>query len=52
VSTGFEPKPSEIDYLTRRLREEKAKLAKAETARREAEARCDAAERERVSSCP
>jgi hypothetical protein len=52
MSSGFEPKPSEIDYLKRRLREEKAKLVKAETTRREAEARCHAAERERVSSPP
>jgi len=44
----FEPKPREIDYLKRRLREEKDKLAKAETACREAEARCHAAERERA----
>jgi len=44
----FEPEPNENDYLKRRLREEKAKLAKAETARREAEARCLAAERERA----
>jgi hypothetical protein len=39
-----------VDYLKRRLREEKVKSANAERARREAEARCVAAERERVSS--
>jgi hypothetical protein len=48
--SGFEPEVSEIDYLKRRLREEKVKSANAERARREAEARCHAAERERVSS--
>jgi hypothetical protein len=46
---GFEPEPNKTDYLKRRLREEKAKLAKAERARREAEERCLAAEREKVS---
>ena len=45
---GFEPEQNETDYLRRRLREEKAKAAKAEKARREAEERCLAAERERV----
>jgi hypothetical protein len=49
---GFEPEPNETDYLKRRLREEKAKSAKAERARREAEARCLEAERERVSFPP
>jgi len=46
---GFEPEPNKTDYLKRRLREEKAKLAKADRARREAEERCLVAERERVS---
>ena len=46
----FEPELNETDYLKRRLREEKAKAAKAEKARREAEERCLAAERERVSN--
>jgi hypothetical protein len=50
--TGFEPEPNETDYLKRRLREEKDKSAKAERARREAEARCLEAERERVSIPP
>jgi len=44
----FEPEPNKTDYLKRRLREEKAKLAKAERARREAEERCLAAEREKA----
>jgi hypothetical protein len=44
----FEPEQTESDYLRRRLREEKAKTAKAEKARREAEERCLAAERERA----
>jgi protein-L-isoaspartate O-methyltransferase len=44
----FEPVQNETDYLKRRLREEKAKTAKAEKARREAEERCLAAERERA----
>ena len=44
----FEPEQNETDYLKRRLREEKAKAAQAERARREAEERCLAAERERV----
>lgn len=44
----FEPEQDEADYLKRRLREEKAKTAKAENARREAEERCLAAERERA----
>jgi hypothetical protein len=50
--SGFEPEPNETDYLKRRLREEKAKSAKAERARREAESRCLEAERERVSFPP
>ncbi|KAL7534664.1 hypothetical protein ACHAXR_006022 [Thalassiosira sp. AJA248-18] len=44
----FVPEQNETDYLKRRLREEKAKTAKAEKARREAEERCLAAERERA----
>jgi len=44
----FAPEQNETDFLKRRLREEKAKTAKAERARREAEARCLAAERERA----
>ena len=48
-SLGFEPEQNETGYLKRRLREEKAKTAKADRARREAEERCIAAERERVS---
>lgn len=44
----FEPELNETDYLKRRLREEKAKTAKADKARREAEERCLAAERERA----
>lgn len=49
VFPGFEPEQNETTYLKRRLREEKAKAAKAEKARREAEERCLVAERERVS---
>lgn len=53
--SGFQPEQSETEYLKYRLRQEKAKLIKAEKARKEAEARCLAAERERVrfdkSSC-
>lgn len=52
---GFQPEQSENEYLKQRLRQEKAKVIKAEKARKEAEARCLAAERERVrfdiSSC-
>jgi len=44
----FEPEHNETEYLKRRLREEKAKVAKAEKARREAEERCLAVERERA----
>jgi len=44
----FEPEQNETDYLKRRLREEKAKVAKAEKARREAEERCLVVERERA----
>jgi protein-L-isoaspartate O-methyltransferase len=44
----FEPEQNESDYLKRRLREEKAKAAKAEKARRDAEERCLVAERERA----
>lgn len=44
----FEPEQSETDYLKRRLREEKAKVAKAEKARRDAEERCREAEKERA----
>ena len=47
----FEPEQSETDYLKRRLREEKAKVANAEKARRDAEERCREAEKERVSVC-
>ena len=47
---GFAPEQNEADYLRRRLREEKAKVANAERMRREAEERCLAVERERVSS--
>lgn len=50
ATSGFEPEVSEVDYLKRRLREEKVKSANAERARKEAEARCLAAVRERVSS--
>ncbi len=46
--TGFAPEQSETDFLKRRLKEERAKVAKAERARREAEARCLSAERERA----
>lgn len=45
---GFEPEQNETEYLKRRLREEKAKAAKAERARRDAEERCLVAERERA----
>jgi hypothetical protein len=48
ISLGFEPEENEVTYLKRRLREEKAKSARAEKARREAESRCNAAEREKV----
>jgi hypothetical protein len=48
IHTGFAPEQNETDFLKRRLREEKAKTAKAERARQEAEARCLAAERERA----
>jgi len=44
----FEPEQNETEYLKRRLREEKAKVASAEKARRDAEERCHAAERERA----
>lgn len=44
----FEPEQNETDYLKRRLREEKAKAAKAEKKAKEAEERCTAAERERA----
>jgi len=44
---GFKPEQNETDYLKRRLREEKLKNANLERARREAEERCAAAERER-----
>jgi len=44
----FEPEQNEAEYLKRRLREEKAKVASAEKARREAEERCHVAERERA----
>mmetsp|Transcript_5011 Transcript_5011/g.7275 ORF Transcript_5011/g.7275 Transcript_5011/m.7275 type:complete len:552 (-) Transcript_5011:59-1714(-) len=44
----FAPEQNETDFLKRRLMEEKVKTAKAERARREAEARCHAAERERA----
>eukprot|EP00804_Cyclotella_cryptica_P007699 CCRYP_001323-RA/>CCRYP_001323-RA protein AED:0.13 eAED:0.13 QI:294/1/1/1/1/1/6/111/561 len=44
----FEPEENEVVYLRRRLREEKAKTARAEKARREAEERCNAAEREKA----
>ena len=47
-TTGFAPEQSETDFLKRRLKEERAKVAKAERARREAEARCLSAERERA----
>ena len=46
--TGFAPEQSETDFLKRRLKEERAKVANAERARREAEARCLSAERERA----
>lgn len=46
---GFQPEHNETEYLKQRLRQEKAKFLKAEKARKEAEARCLAAERERVS---
>lgn len=42
----FEPEQTETDFLRRRLREEMAKAAKAEKARKESEERCLAAERE------
>lgn len=48
LSLGFEPEENEVVYLKRRLREEKARAAKAEKARREAEARCHEAEREKA----
>jgi len=48
IHAGFAPEQNETDFPKRRLREEKAKTAKAERARREAEARCLAAERERA----
>jgi len=44
----FQPELNETDYLKRRLREEKAKVANAERQRREAEDKCRAAERERA----
>jgi len=44
---GFKPEQNETDYLKRRLREEKLKNANLERARREAEEKCAAAERER-----
>mmetsp|Transcript_9091 Transcript_9091/g.14909 ORF Transcript_9091/g.14909 Transcript_9091/m.14909 type:complete len:548 (-) Transcript_9091:120-1763(-) len=44
----FAPEQNETDILKRRLMEERAKTAKAERARQEAEARCLAAERERA----
>lgn len=44
----FAPEQNEADYLRRRLREEKAKVANAERMRREAEERCLAVERERA----
>lgn len=44
----FKPEQNEADYLRRRLREEKAKVAKAEKACREAEERRVAVERERA----
>lgn len=47
--SGFQPEQNETEYLKQRLRQEKAKFLKAEKARKEAEARCLAAERERVS---
>jgi len=43
----FQPEQNETEYLKQRLRQEKAKFLKAEKARKEAEARCLAAERER-----
>ena len=44
---GFKPEQNETDYLKRRIREEKLKNANLERARREAEEKCAAAERER-----
>jgi len=44
----FQPEQNETEYLKQRLRQEKAKVLKAEKARKEAEARCLAAERERT----
>ena len=44
----FEPDLDENEYLKRRLREEKAKVANAQRKQREAEERCRAADRERV----
>lgn len=44
----FQPEQSETEYLKQRLRQEKANVMKAEKARKEAEARCLAAERERA----
>lgn len=48
LGKGFEPEENEVVYLKRRLREEKAKAVRAEKARREAEERCNAAEREKA----
>ena len=45
---GFEAEEDEVVYLKRRLREEKARAARAEKSRREAEERCRDAERERA----
>jgi|EP01082_Thalassiosira_pseudonana_P002578 protein-L-isoaspartate O-methyltransferase len=44
----FEPELNETEYLKRRLREEKAKNSHLERARRDAEERCTAVEREKT----
>lgn len=49
IPSGFKPEQDEVEYLKQRLREEKAKATRAERARKEADERCDAVEKDRVS---